>query len=68
MTAPTVAVGVNELLVAVVTRVDSIAQVRAGQRHMALMAWLAILVGAVLLVANVAEDVGQALLVHHFVE
>ena len=32
MTAPTVAVGVNELLVAVVTRVDGIAQVRAGQR------------------------------------
>ena len=68
MTAPAVAVGRHELLVAVVARVNEIAQVGAGQLSVGPMARLAILVGQVLVEAGVHEDVLVALAQVHDIE
>lgn len=55
MAAPAVAVGLLEDLAAIVGRMDEVAQIRAGERRMAAMARLAVLVGEGLVVAHVGQ-------------
>ena len=65
MAAPAVAVGLLEDLAAIVGRMDEVAQIRAGERRMAAMARLAVLVGEGLVVAHVGQDVLVAVLHVH---
>ena len=65
MAAPAVAVGLLEDLAAVMGRVNEVAQVRAGERCVAAVARLAVLIGERLVVAHVGQDVVVAVLHVH---
>ena len=68
MAAPAVAVSIHEGVIAVVARMNQIAQIRARKRRMPTMAWLAIFVCQILVIASLNQNVVIAALKLHHVE